>query len=165
MKIELTEESRRQLRKLIEGICLHDVKTARNALASLLQNKLCVSPEEDYIVVAFNEAITTGKLNACDDVALAISWLIKAYKHRVRRNLLLDIADGLTDINNENNPEWATNLIMKESDVPLGCRENFWGDLKIVVEVRQLFRQAGFSTALDERCSPVLMMRRAPVHA
>lgn len=156
---ELTESSKEQLRRLIEGICLHDVKTVRKALARLLQNKLCVSPEEDYIIVAFNEAITTGELNACDDVALAISRLLKAYKHRIRRTLLLDIANGLTNINNEGNTEWAIDLIMKESDVPLERRENFWGNLKIVVEVRQLFRQAGFSTALDDRCSPVLMMR------
>lgn len=165
MRFELTEHGREQLKKLVEGICLHDVKATRNSLASLLQNKSCVGPEEDYIVVVLNEAIATSKLKACDDIALAISWLLKAYKHHIRRALISELADGLTDLENKNNPEWAIELTLKESNLPPESQQKFWDNLRVVIEVRQLFRQAGFSTALDERCTPVIMAVKAPIHA
>lgn len=137
-------------RKLVEGLYLSDINKIQRALKALLETS--DRGIEDYLIIVLYEALSKGYLEACSKTAAIISGLIlEANPHR---EMLLAIADGINDSVVNEDPAWLDSVVFEDVDIPVEARYTFWSGLDRVKEVRKLFAQAPYSSAVDERCTP-----------
>lgn len=143
----------KEIRKLVEGFYLQDLNMIQKALKTLLEMAETDKNIEDYLIIILYESLAKGKLEACSKTAAIVSGLIlEANPHR---DMLTAIAEGINDQTVCQDPNWFNDVIFEDTDIEPEVRHAFWSKIGRVREVRELFEQAPYSCAIDERCVPV----------
>lgn len=139
----------KEVRKFVEGLYIDNPKEIQKALKVLLE----VPPAEgeDYIVVVIKEAIDGGYLSPCSKTAAIISGIIGEVSPH--RDILATVAEGINETVCQD-PNWLNDIIFEDTDIEPEARQAFWDCIDKVQEVRQLFAEARYSSAVDERCVP-----------
>ena len=141
----------KEIRKLVEGFHLQDIDMIQQALKTLLEMAETDKDIEDYLIIIIYEATVNGKLETCSKTAAIVSGLIlEANPHR---DMLTAIADGINDPTVNEDPNRLDNVVFEETDLPVDKRRAFWNKIDRVKEVKKLFAQAPYSSAVDERCA------------
>ena len=138
----------KEVRKLVEGIYVNNLKSLQKALKSLLE-----TPQgEDYVIIVLKEAIDGGHLLPCSKTAAIVSGIVAdASPHR---DILTAVAEGINDSIICQNSDWLNDIIFEDVDIEPEARQAFWDCIDRVQEVKRLFAGARYSTAVDDRCVP-----------
>ena len=138
----------KMVRKFVEGIYVNNLKSLQKALKSLLE-----TPQgEDYVIIVLKEAIDGGHLLPCSKTAAIISGIVAdASPHR---DILTAVAEGINDPTVCQDPNWLNDIIFEDTDIEPEARQGFWDCIDKVQEVKALFAEARYSSAVDERCVP-----------
>lgn len=149
--VYIMKSDRKNIRRFIEGLYFNDTERITATLKELFGIPRC-DENEDYLIIALYEACKNGKLEPCSETAVTIGVLIiKANPHR---EILRAIAHGINDPVVSRDSNWLDDVIFKDTDIPVEARQKFWHSIGRVQEVRQLFAQASYTYAIDERCEP-----------
>ena len=139
-----------EVRKLVESLYIDDPKKIQEALKVLLEAP--PADGEDYVIVAIKEAIDNGRLLPCGKTAAIISGIIAEMSPC--REILTAIAEGVNDPIVCQDPNWINDIIFKDTGIKPEARQGFWDCIDKVQEVKALFAEARYSSAVDERCVP-----------
>ena len=140
-----------EVRELVEGLYINSPKKIQEALKVLLEAP--PSEGEDYVIISIKEAIDGGHLPPCSKTAAIVSGIIA--DSAPKRDILMSVADGINDSIVCQDPDWLEDIIFGDTDIPKDSRQAFWSRIDKVQEVKQLFAQAPYSSAIDERCKPI----------
>ena len=138
-----------EARKLVEVLYLDNYSKIHDALTEFLKSK-----DEDALIIILHEAINGNYLRLCSKTAAIISGFISEYD--VTRSLLSVIGHGINDpANLAAGCEWLDIILAEKVEMDLEEWSKSWNRLDYVIEVRKMFEEARYSTAISERCNPV----------
>ena len=138
-----------EARRLIETLYLDDHSKIYDMLSEFLESK-----DEDALIIILREALARGHLHPCNKTAAIISGFISEYD--VTRSLLSTIGHGINDpANLSAGSKWLDVILAENVEMDIEEWNKDWGQLDHVIEVRRMFEEAKYSTAIDDRCTPM----------
>lgn len=138
----------KNLRKLVEGLYVNDARDVSEALTKLLE-----ADEESIVLIVLREAIDNKRLSAGSKTAAIICGIIS--ESRPDNDLLRRLAAQLNDASNNSFRGWIDVVLSTNTGLSLDQWLKAYNRSRDVQVVRLLFKQASYSSAIEEPCKPI----------
>ena len=136
-------------RKLVEALHIGNIENISKNLRRLLEEG-----KEDIVIIVLREAIASDHLVACSKAAAVIGGIVLDAKPQ--RVMLSRLGEQINNpVNASLGSDWVDIVLATDTGLSIEQWIEAWSRNEDVRAVRKLFKQAPYSSAIDEFCRPV----------